>query len=223
MPYDSKSDIWSMGCVLYEMVCLKPPFRAEDMEGLYKKVLRGYYPKIPTHYSQDLSNLIRALLQVSPHLRPNCDAILALPSIHKRLEIHHMKELDENYKADLLKTIKFPKHLHYLTDKLPKPNYTPLRLRQLDRNRFVSTLKGTRTESQKMHTLLEDPMKGQNTADILQKKANIQNMYLPKLSKENRPYEGPRHLEAREQRYKAKLAEIDREFQSELNSIRKNI
>jgi len=41
MPYDNKSDVWSLGCVLYEMTTLKPPFRAEDMEGLYKKVLRG--------------------------------------------------------------------------------------------------------------------------------------------------------------------------------------
>jgi len=40
-PYDHKSDIWSLGCVLYEAVTLKPPFRAEDMQGLYKKVLKG--------------------------------------------------------------------------------------------------------------------------------------------------------------------------------------
>ena len=50
-PYNKKSDIWSLGCVLYEMTMLKPPFRAEDMEGLYKKVTKGTFPKIASHYS----------------------------------------------------------------------------------------------------------------------------------------------------------------------------
>lgn len=65
-PYDVKSDMWSLGCVIYELATLKPPFRSEDMEGLYKKILRGkliniiskfnqigYYQKIPTVYSTD--------------------------------------------------------------------------------------------------------------------------------------------------------------------------
>ena len=71
-PYDVKSDIWSLGCVLYEMITLKPPFRAEDMASLYKKVLKGVYPKIPNVYSQDLAMLVKHLLNVSPHLRPTC-------------------------------------------------------------------------------------------------------------------------------------------------------
>lgn len=72
-PYDSKSDIWSLGCVLYEMVTLKPPFRADDMQGLYKRVLKGVYQKIPGHFSTDLSNIVQMLLQTKPALRPSCE------------------------------------------------------------------------------------------------------------------------------------------------------
>lgn len=71
-PYDSKSDIWSLGCVIYEAVTLRPPFQANDMQGLYKKVIRGMYPELPTPYSADLKSLVRTLLQVNPTLRPTC-------------------------------------------------------------------------------------------------------------------------------------------------------
>jgi len=44
------------------MITLRPPFRAEDMAGLFKKVLKGIYPKIPSRYSQDLSTMVHTLL-----------------------------------------------------------------------------------------------------------------------------------------------------------------
>lgn len=75
-PYDNKSDIWSLGCVIYEMITLKPPFRAEDMEGLYKKVIKGIYQKIPNTYSMELSNVIKGMLQVNASMRPSAEKLL---------------------------------------------------------------------------------------------------------------------------------------------------
>ena len=71
-PYDIKSDIWSLGCVLYELCALAPPFQAKDMNGLCLKVLKGSYPLIPAVYSSDLQNMIRVMLQQQPVLRPTC-------------------------------------------------------------------------------------------------------------------------------------------------------
>jgi len=51
LPYDSKSDIWSFGCILYEMAALGPPFKANDLQGLYKKVKAGIFSPVPSFYS----------------------------------------------------------------------------------------------------------------------------------------------------------------------------
>ncbi len=74
-PYDAKSDIWSLGCVLYEAAALHPPFRAADMKGLFQKVTAGKYPDIPKTYSAELSGLVRSLLQQNPSMRPSCGTI----------------------------------------------------------------------------------------------------------------------------------------------------
>lgn len=77
-PYGPKSDIWSLGCVMYEMMTLRPPFQADDMQGLYKKVTKGDYPKLPLLYSSDLNDLIRILLQTDPYKRPSCGKLLLM-------------------------------------------------------------------------------------------------------------------------------------------------
>jgi NIMA (never in mitosis gene a)-related kinase 1/4/5 len=55
------------------MCALQPPFTAEDKSGLYQKVLKGQYKDIPTHYSMDMRDLIKAILVVPPAFRPTTD------------------------------------------------------------------------------------------------------------------------------------------------------
>ena len=85
-PYNLKSDIWSLGCLCYEILMLKTPFRAETMEGLYRKVMKGKYPEISKKYSNKFDNVISYMLQLKPEERPTTGDILKLPEIVEKIE-----------------------------------------------------------------------------------------------------------------------------------------
>ncbi len=54
------------------MITLRPPFRAENMEGLYNRVIKGQFNKISDRFSSDLSEIVKTLIQVQPESRPSC-------------------------------------------------------------------------------------------------------------------------------------------------------
>eukprot|EP00698_Gefionella_okellyi_P002449 TRINITY_DN1230_c0_g1_i1.p1 TRINITY_DN1230_c0_g1~~TRINITY_DN1230_c0_g1_i1.p1 ORF type:complete len:754 (+),score=250.80 TRINITY_DN1230_c0_g1_i1:558-2819(+) len=84
--YNHKSDIWSLGCVLYELTTLKHAFDARDMKGLVLKILRGIYPPVSDRYSPELRNLIAEMLRRNPRDRPSINAILRKPVFLRRIE-----------------------------------------------------------------------------------------------------------------------------------------
>lgn len=66
------------------MTTLKPPFRAQDMNGLYKRVLKGQYPPISHKFSKELSQVIAKLLTVDSKARPSTKEILRMDIVKKK-------------------------------------------------------------------------------------------------------------------------------------------
>ena len=84
-PYNHKSDIWALGCVLYEMTTLNHAFDANSLNGLASKIIKGRYPPIHPNFSANLRSLISAVLSVSPASRPNLEIILQKPFVKKHV------------------------------------------------------------------------------------------------------------------------------------------
>lgn len=79
--YNKKTDIWSVGCLIYKLCALKPPFNALNIRGLYSKIKEGKYERIPNIYSDELQNIIDFMLNLNAEIRPPIDVICRHPSV----------------------------------------------------------------------------------------------------------------------------------------------
>ncbi|KAJ6659233.1 hypothetical protein lerEdw1_019279 [Lerista edwardsae] len=82
-PYNNKSDIWSLGCILYELCTLKHPFQANSWKHLILKICKGYYNPLPSHYTYELHYLIKQMFKRNPKNRPSASTILTRNCISK--------------------------------------------------------------------------------------------------------------------------------------------
>lgn len=79
--YGPHSDIWALGCIIYEMCAKAPPFNAKTHFDLIQKIKSGRYPDIPACYSAELRKIIASCLQTVPDHRPDTAALLNLPVV----------------------------------------------------------------------------------------------------------------------------------------------
>lgn len=84
-PYNHKSDVWALGCVLYELTTLNHAFDANSLNGLACKIVKGRYPPVDPKYSTHLRDLIAAMLMTNPAQRPDMDDVLRRPFIRKHI------------------------------------------------------------------------------------------------------------------------------------------
>ena len=136
-PYDYKCDIWSVGCIIYEMCTLRPPFRGTSLKELYKNIINGYYIPISNNYSNDIKDIISMMLVVDSKKRASAEQLLDTNIIKKwvkKIKYENYngqlgEEIEKNYskysKANLIQTIKVPKNLWEINRYLPKKKYNP--------------------------------------------------------------------------------------------------
>ncbi|XP_070322866.1 serine/threonine-protein kinase Nek11 isoform X1 [Odocoileus virginianus] len=87
--YDTKSDIWSLACILYEMCCMNHAFTGSNFLSIVLKIVEGDTPSLPERYPRQLNAIMESMLNKSPSLRPSAIEILKLPYIDEQLQIRH--------------------------------------------------------------------------------------------------------------------------------------
>eukprot|EP00601_Ochromonadales_sp_CCMP2298_P000851 CAMPEP_0173168290 /NCGR_PEP_ID=MMETSP1141-20130122/63_1 /TAXON_ID=483371 /ORGANISM="non described non described, Strain CCMP2298" /LENGTH=314 /DNA_ID=CAMNT_0014089983 /DNA_START=114 /DNA_END=1053 /DNA_ORIENTATION=+ len=130
-PYDFRSDIWSLGCMIYELAALRPPFLGDSFPALKRAVTLGRYAPLPGKYSDSLSRVVGQMLKLDPRTRPGADALLRCGDITSKLQLDETHTSfgnnDKDSEKEMIGTIKVPQQLRQLNSALPKPCYPDVR------------------------------------------------------------------------------------------------
>ncbi|XP_051645071.1 serine/threonine-protein kinase Nek11 isoform X4 [Manacus candei] len=84
--YNTKSDIWSLGCILYEMCCMNHAFTGQNFLSVVIKIVEGDTPSLPDRYPSKLNALLSSMLNKNPSLRPTAAEILKTSYIDEQLK-----------------------------------------------------------------------------------------------------------------------------------------
>ena len=121
--YNDKSDVWALGCILYELCTYQHPFTARSQGGLILKILNDNPKPIHNYYSKELSDLISLIFVKNFEKRPSCLDILKMkfviekakslgiyediknsfPEIENSIENNDNKERNSKNKNNLIK------------------------------------------------------------------------------------------------------------------------
>ena len=104
LKYNFKTDIWMMGCLLYELSTLKKPFKSESIKILIQNIIyKEPEPIANTNYSDTLIELISIMLKKQPEKRPSIEEIwVRLHMCSKTSQLmhpqtySHFKTVDKN-------------------------------------------------------------------------------------------------------------------------------
>ncbi|KAJ8415655.1 hypothetical protein AAFF_G00402120 [Aldrovandia affinis] len=142
--YDSKSDIWSLGCILYEMCCLEHAFNGDNFLSVVMRIVEGKTPTLPERYSKELNSIMQRMLSKDPSLRLSAGDVLKMKFIEENMHsIRHKfssstlrdKTLkSERDTAQIVSALQKKVHMQTLRERSEVQKMTPrerMRLRKL--------------------------------------------------------------------------------------------
>ncbi|CAK92885.1 unnamed protein product (macronuclear) [Paramecium tetraurelia] len=124
-PSNTKSDIWGLGCLLYELCSKQKPFQGESLPEVFKNIITSETPKLPEGFPTVYQDIINQCLQKNPQERPEISLILEIPEIkkerikfsqlYKQRLIGMLKQIDNTQSEQVQTNIK----------QMQKPIFTP--------------------------------------------------------------------------------------------------
>jgi NIMA (never in mitosis gene a)-related kinase len=97
--YTLKSDIWSLGCIIYELCSREPPFNAKSHFQLVQKIKEGKISALPSIYSAELMGVVKDCLRVNPDRRPDTATLLNLPVVRLMRKEREVADFSKMLKA----------------------------------------------------------------------------------------------------------------------------
>ena len=102
-PYNEKSDVWALGCILYEMATFKHPFNAKSQAALFFKILGGKYEPLPNKVSNDIKTMIKLLLEKNCYKRPYMFQIIESKIfLQKAKKLNMLQNVIDTYENGIL-------------------------------------------------------------------------------------------------------------------------
>ena len=97
--YTLQSDIWSLGCIMYELCARQPPFNAKTHFHLVQKIKEGRFEPLPSIYSPELQGVIKSCLKTNPLTRPDTASLIQLPVVRLMRKEREVVELGKVLKT----------------------------------------------------------------------------------------------------------------------------
>ena len=187
-PYDYKCDIWSIGCILYEMASLHVPFLGLNMQELYLNVLNLKYKPIPNIYSKELNDMIHLILVKDSDKRPTASDLLKNNIIINKIKELNIKNEVKDESSFINKTVS--RIINDYNNNIKKLDNTHIIYKKIDNKPKYNYLNLNDKNYNKSIRICINPNSNNNikNSDLLNNRTNSESnkfIYMNKLRKNN--------------------------------------